>query len=141
MKMAKSTAIKATFFDGAQPGHEVAVITKVASGKPMAFANFTTELVRDSKELTINTSIPATVFSAFVISLLAAIPGYFLWASLLDTVGLGRYAFSAIAFQIYGVVLVASVYGGLTIWSNRYCERSTALRREIDRLLVANTPQ
>lgn len=124
-------------FSAAQPGHEVAVISRRGSGKPLTFANFTTGVVHDDKELTINTSVGSTLMSTFGLSLLLALPGAFMWFTLLHTVGLGDHAFSATGFQIYALILIGCVYAGITVWSKSYRERASALRDEIDRLLAS----
>lgn len=126
-------------FDAAQPGHEVAVITRQVTGKPVAFANFTTGVVHDGDELTVSTSPGSTLISTFGLSLLLALPGALVWATLLGTIGLGDHAFSATGFQLYAVVLIACVYAGLRVWSKGYRERADALRAEIDRLLTSAT--
>lgn len=124
-------------FDAAQPGHEVAVITKTPSGKPVAFANFTTGTVHDGSELNVSTSLGSTLISTFGLSVLLGLPGLLVWGILLEALGLGERAFTAGGFQIYLLVLVACVYAGLTFWSKAYRERSGALREEIDRLLTS----
>ncbi|OAN82399.1 hypothetical protein A8B78_08055 [Jannaschia sp. EhC01] len=126
-------------FDAARPGHEVAVVTKAPSGKPVAFANFTTGVVHDGEELNIRTSLGATLISTFGLSLLLALPGLFVWSALLEIVGLGDHAFSGTGFQLYTVLLVACVYAGLRFWSKGYQERSIALRQQIDHLLKRET--
>ncbi|MEM9578448.1 MAG: hypothetical protein AAF999_15725 [Pseudomonadota bacterium] len=123
-------------FTVAQPGHEVAVISRPGSGKPLAFANFTTGVVHDGDELTVSTSTGSTLISTLGFSVLLALPGALVWGALLNTIGLGDYAFSSVGFQIYALVLIASVYAGLRVWSKGYRERSGALREEIDRLLM-----
>ncbi len=124
-------------FDAAQPGHDVAVITKRPSGKPVAFANFSTGTVHDGAELNVSISLGSTLISTFGLCVLLVLPGLLVWAALLETVGLGDRAFTAGGFQIYIVVLVACVYAGLTFWSKAYRARSGALREEIDRLLMS----
>ncbi|SFJ86757.1 hypothetical protein [Jannaschia pohangensis] len=124
-------------FGAAQPGHRVAVVTRRTSGKPVAFANFTTGMVHDGEELTISTSVGSTITSTLGLSVLLALPGALVWAALLDTIGLGDHAFTAAGFQLYAFVLIACVYAGLRIWSRNYRERARALRDEIDRLLTA----
>lgn len=128
-------------FAPAQPGHEVAVISRPSSSKPLAFANFTTGVVHDGKELTISTSVGSTLISTFGLSLLLALPGALVWATLLNAIGLGDHALSATGFQIYALILIGCVYAGITVWSKSYRERASALRDEIDRLLAsAATP-
>lgn len=124
-------------FGAAQPGNEVAVITKKPSGKPVAFANFTTGTVHDGAELNVSTSFGSTVISTFGLCVLLVLPGLLVWAALFETLGLGDKAFSATGLQIYVVVLIACVYAGLTVWSKGYRERAHALREEIDRLLAS----
>ena len=122
-------------FNAAQPGHDVAVITKNQSGKPVAFANFTTELVDDGPELSVSTTFGSTLISTFGLCVLLALPGLFVWGMFLETLGLGDKAFTAGGFQIYIIVLVGCVYAGLHFWSKSYRERTDALRKDIDRLL------
>ncbi|PUB13701.1 hypothetical protein [Yoonia sediminilitoris] len=126
-------------FDAAQPGHEVAVVISTLSGKPVAFANFTTGVVHDGEELNVSTSLGATLISTFGLSLLIALPGLFVWSALLEIIGLGDHAFTGTGFQLYLVTLIACVYAGLTVWSKSYRERSSALRQEIDHLLTRET--
>lgn len=128
-------------FATAQPGHEVAVISRSGSGKPLAFANFTNGVVHDSKELTISTSSGSTLISTLVFSLLLALPGALMWAALLNTIGLGDHAFSGIGVQAYAIILIAGVYAGLRVWSKAYRARASTLRSEIDQLLAADTAQ
>jgi hypothetical protein len=123
-------------FAAAQPGHDVAVIIRKPSGKPVAFANFTTEVVHDGPELSVSTTFGSTLVSTFGLCVLLALPGLFVWGMLLETIGLGNSAFSAGGFQIFAIILVGCVYAGLRIWSKGYRERSGALRKEIDRLLT-----
>lgn len=123
-------------FSAAQSGHEVAVISRPGSAKPLAFANFSTGVVHDGDELTISTSIGSTLISTLGLSVLLVLPGALVWATLLDTIGLGNHAFTATGFQLCAIVLLACVYAGLRIWSKSYRERARALRDEIDRLLT-----
>lgn len=122
-------------FGRARPGHDVAVISRPGSNRALAFANFTTELVYDGDELTINTSVGSNLISTLGFSLLLALPGALVWITLLNTIGLASHAFTAAGLQIYVLVLIASVYAGLVFWSRRYRERTSALRKEIDCLL------
>lgn len=101
----------------------------------MAFANFTTGLVHDGVDLNASTSLGATLMSTFGLSVLLAPPGLLVWGAVLEVFGLGERAFTAGGFQIYIVLLAASVYAGLTIWSKGYRERSGVLQQEIDHLL------
>lgn len=123
-------------FSAAQPGHEVAVISRSGSQKPLAFANFTTGIVHDGDALTISTSVGSTLVGTLGLSVLLALPGALVWAALLDAIGLGNHAFTATGFQLYAIVLLACIYAGLRIWSKSYRERARELREEIDRLLT-----
>ena len=122
-------------FAAAQPGHDVAVITRKLSGKPVAFANFTTEMVHDGPELSVSTTFGSTLISTFGFCVLLALPGLFVWGILLETLGLGDSAFTPVGFQIFIIVLVGCVYAGLRIWSKSYRARAGTLREDIDRLL------
>lgn len=133
----KEHRFQGDMFETARPGHEVAVISRPGSGKPLAFANFSTGVVHDGNELTVSTSTGSTLISTLGFSVLLALPGALLWGTLLNTIGLGDHAFSGVGFQIYAVVLIASVYAGLRFWSKGYRERSSSLREEIDRLLAS----
>jgi hypothetical protein len=123
-------------FAAAQPGHNVAVITRKPSGKPVAFANFTTEVVHDGPELSVSTTFSSTLVSTFGVCVLLALPGLFVWGILLEAIGLGDNAFTAGGFQIFIIVLVGCVYAGLHFWSKSYRERANVLREDIDRLLA-----
>lgn len=123
-------------FSAAQPGHEVAVISRPGSEKPLAFANFTTGMVHDGDELTVSTSMGSTLISTLGLCVLLALLGALVWGALLNTFGLGDHAFSGAGFQIFAVVLIACVYAGLRAWSKGYRERAGALRDEIDHLLI-----
>lgn len=123
-------------FGAAQPGHEVAVISRPGSGKPLAFANFTSGTVQDGDALTISTSAGSTLVSTLGFSALLALPGALVWGALLKTIGLGDHAFTGTGFQIYALILIACTYAGLRVWSKGYRERADALRSEIDRLLM-----
>ncbi len=135
----KEHRYRGDMFSAAQPGHEVAVVTRAPSGKPVAFANFTTGVVHDGDELNVSTSLGATLVSTFGLSLLLALPGLFVWSALLESIGLGDHAFTGTGFQLYAVTLIACVYAGLTVWSKSYKERSSALRQQIDHLLTRET--
>lgn len=124
-------------FDAAQPGHEVAVVIKRASGKPVAFANFTGNFVQDARELRYSTTLSANLTGTFFLTLILAVPGLFVWSALAEPFGLMDAAFSATGFQVYIVVLAACVFGGVKVWSKGYRERTDALKAEIDSLLVA----
>lgn len=63
----------------AQPGHDVAVITRRLNGRPVTFVNFTTGIVHDSDEPTVSTSFGSTLFGAFGLSFLLALPGALVW--------------------------------------------------------------
>ncbi|WP_371168806.1 hypothetical protein [Aliiroseovarius sp. 2305UL8-7] len=126
--------------DAAQPGHDVAVVIRRSNAKPIAFANMTTGIVHEGRDLTVQTSVQARLLDTFAFSLLCALPGLFPWFAILDAIGLGDSAFSAPALQIYVVVLVAGVYAGLTIWSKGYAERTEKLRSEMDRLIARTEP-
>ncbi|WP_299737215.1 hypothetical protein [uncultured Roseobacter sp.] len=122
-------------FNAAQPGHDVAVVTKAPSGKPVAFANFTTGVVHDGSELSVSTSLGSNLISTLGLSVFFALPGLFVWGIVLETLGLGEKAFATGGFQVYIVLLVVCVYAGLTFWSKAYRERADALREDVDRLL------
>jgi hypothetical protein len=124
-------------FDAAQPGHEVAVVIKRASGKPVAFANFTGNFVQDAREIRYSTTIGANLTGTFFLTLILAVPGLFAWGALAEPFGLMDAAFSATGFQVYIVVLAACVFAGVKVWSKGYRERTDALKAEIDSLLVA----
>lgn len=132
---AKEHRYQGDMFNAAQPGHDVAVVIKVQSGKPVAFANFTTGVVHDGSELSVSTTLGANLVSTFGLSVLLGLPGLLVWGVVLETLGLGDRAFTAGGFQVYIVLLVACVYAGLTIWSKSYRERADALREDADRLL------
>lgn len=133
----KEHRFQGDMFETARPGHEVAVISRPGSGKPLAFANFTTGVVHDGDALTISTSVGSTIISTLGLSVLLALPGALVWAALLDTIGLGDQALTATGFQVYAIVLIGCVYVGLRIWSKSYGKRTKALRDEIDRLLAS----
>jgi len=124
-----------SLFEAAQPGHDVAVVVRKTSSKPVAFVNLTTGVVHEDRELTVKTTVQARLFDTFWFSLLGALPGLFVWYALLDAIGLGDSAFSAVGLQIYILVLTASVFTGLTVWSKGYAERTKKLRQEIDNLI------
>ncbi len=134
-KNGKEYRYQGIMFEAAQPGHDVAVIAKRTSGKPVAFANFTTGVVQDGDEMTVSTSMSATLVSTFGFSVLFALPGLIPWLFVAETIGLGDKAFTAGGLQIYILVLAASVYVGLKVWSKSYRERTEHARAEIDRLL------
>lgn len=122
-------------FQAAQAGHEVAVVSDRTSGKLIAFANLTTQKIHDAAELTVKTTPGANLFSTFGFSLLLALPGLFPWFMMLDSIGFADSAFSATGLQIYIVLLLGCVFAGVTIWSQRYEERTARLKAEIDRVL------
>lgn len=133
----KEHRFQGDIFDAGQPGHHVAVISRPGSGKPLAFANFSTGVVHDGDELTISTSLSSTLASTLGLSVLLALPGALVWGALLNAIGLGDHAFSATGFQIYALILIGCVYAGITVWSKSYRERADALRDEIDQLLTS----
>ncbi|WP_372572631.1 hypothetical protein [Ruegeria jejuensis] len=122
-------------FEAARAGHDVAVVVRKSSGKPVAFVNLTTGVVHEDRELTVKTTVQARLFDTFWFSLLGALPGLFVWYALLDVVGLSDSAFSAVGLQIYILVLSVSVFSGLTVWSKGYADRTEKLRHEIDSLI------
>lgn len=124
-------------FRSARPGHDVAVVTKRSSGKPIAFANFTSKFVHEAKELGYSTTFVAQLIGTLIVTLIFAVPGLFVWGVLAQPFGLMKEAFSAAGFQVYIVVLGACVFAGVKVWSKSYRERTDALKAEIDRLLVA----
>ena len=132
----KEHRFQGDMFEAARPGHYVAVISRQGSGKPLAFANFTTGVVHDADALTIRTSVGSTLVSTLGLSVLLALPGALLWGAALNTIGLGDRAFSTTGFQLYALLLVVGVFAGVRIWSKGYRERTAALREEIDRLLT-----
>jgi hypothetical protein len=127
-------------FEAAQPCHEVAVVSDRTSGKLIAFANLTTQKIHETAELTVKTTPGAILASTFGFSLLLALPGLFPWFMILDAIGLADHAFSATGLQIYVVLLLGCVFGGVTIWSKRYEERTARLKVEIDRVLGQKAP-
>uniref|UniRef100_UPI001D09B471 hypothetical protein n=1 Tax=Roseobacter weihaiensis TaxID=2763262 RepID=UPI001D09B471 len=131
----KEHRFQGDIFEAAQPAHDVAVISRPSSNRPVAFANFTTGVVHDSDELTISTSIVSTLISTFGLSVLLALPGAFVWATLLNAIGLGDHAFSTTGFEVYALILIACVYAGIAVWSKSYRARAAALRDGIDRFL------
>ena len=114
-KDGKEYRYQGVMFEAAQPGHDVAVIAKHTSGKPVAFANFTTGVVQDSDAMTVNTSKGSTLLSTFGFSMLLALPGLIPWVLITETVGLGDKAFTTGGLQIYIIMLAASVYAGLQL--------------------------
>jgi low affinity Fe/Cu permease len=128
-------------FESAQPGHDVVVIANCASGKPMAFANFTTEIVHDAKELTYSTTLAANLSGTLIAALVLALPGLFIWGLIMETIDLGDRAFTAGGLQVFLVLLVVCVYAGVTIYAKSYRERTDALKAKIDRLLLAEREQ
>ncbi|WP_299281806.1 hypothetical protein [uncultured Tateyamaria sp.] len=134
-KDGKEYRYQGVMFEAAQPGHDVAVIANRASGKPVAFANFTTGVVQDGDEMTVSTSISSTLVSTFGFSVLFALPGLIPWLLITETIGLGDKAFTTSGIQLYILVLAVSVYAGLQVWSRHYRERTATTRAEIDRML------
>ncbi|WP_189369153.1 hypothetical protein [Tateyamaria omphalii] len=124
-------------FGAAQPGHDVAVVIKRTSGRPVAFANFTSNWVQDAKELKTSTSISSILGGAVVAAIVLALPGLFVWGALAEPFGLQDAAFTGTGFQIYAVVLLVSAFIGMNAWAKGYRERTDALKAEIDSLLVA----
>ena len=134
-KNGKEYRYQGVMFEVAQPRYDVAVIAKRASGKPIAFANFTTGVVQDSDEMTLSTSISSTLVSTFGFSALLALPGLIPWVLITETIGLGGKAVTAGGIQIYIFVLAASVYAGLQVWSKNYRKRTATMRADIDRMV------
>lgn len=99
------------------------------------FANFTTGVVQDGDEMTVSTFMSSTLVSTFGFSVLLALPGLIPWLLITETIGLGDKAFTAGGLQIYILVLAASVYAGLQVWSKHYRKRTATMRAEIDRML------
>ena len=56
--------------EAAQPGHDVAVVVRKASGKTIAFVNLTTGVVHEDRELTVKTTVQARLFDTFLIRVL-----------------------------------------------------------------------
>jgi len=130
-------------FRSARVGNQVAVISDRKSGKIIAFADLTTQIVRNTPELNVQKTPGAIIFHTFGFSLLLAIPGLFAWFSLLDTIGLVDSAFSGWGFKVYTILLPTCVFSGVMIWSRRYDERTEQLKGQINRILrndVANAP-
>ncbi len=124
-------------FGAAQPGHDVAVVVKRTSGKPVAFANFTSNCVQDAKELRTSTSFGSILGGSIIAAVVLALPGLFVWGALAEVFGLLDAAFTGTGFQIYGIVLLVCAFIGVNIWAKGYRERTDALKVEIDSLLVA----
>lgn len=124
-------------FDAAQLGHDVAVVIKRTSGKPLAFANFTGNFVQDAKELRTSTSFGSILGGAIVVAVVLALPGLFVWVALAESFGLLDAAFTGTGFQIYPVILAVSALVGMKVWAKRYRKRTDTLKAEIDSLLVA----
>ena len=133
----KHHSYQGDMFRSAQPGHEVAVVTKRSSGKPIAFANFTSNFVHDAKELGYSTSLGAQLIGTLIVTLIVAVPGLFIWGALAQPFGLMEEASSTAGFQIYALILAGLVFAAVNFWSKGYRERTDALKVEIDRLLVA----
>jgi hypothetical protein len=123
-------------FGAAQPGHEVAVVIKRTSGKPVAFANFTSNFVQDSKELRTSTSFGSILGGSIIAAVVLALPGLFVWGALAEAFGLLDAAFTGTGFQIYGIVLLVCAFIAVNVWAKGYRERTHALKAEIDNLLV-----
>ncbi len=123
-------------FGAAQPGHDVAVVIKRTSGKPVAFANFTSNWVQDATELQTSTSYGSVLGGAIVVAIVLALPGLFVWGALAELFGLMDAAFTGTGFQIYLVILALCAFAGMKVWAKGYRERTDALKIEIDRLLV-----
>lgn len=123
-------------FGAAQPGHDVAVVIKRTSGKPVAFANFTSNWVQDAKELQTSTSFGSILGGAIGAAVVLALPGLFVWGALAEPFGLLDAAFTGTGFQIYAVLLLVCAFIGVNAWAKGYRERTDALKAEIDRLLV-----
>jgi hypothetical protein len=124
-------------FGAAQPGHDVAVVIKRTSGKPVAFANFTSNCVQDAKELRTSTSFGSILGGSIIAAVVLALPGLFVWGALAEPFGLQDSAFTGTGFQIYGIVLLVSAFIGVNVWAKGYRERTDALKAEVDSLLVA----
>ena len=124
-------------FDAAQPGQDVAVVIKRTSGKPVTFANFTSKVVQDAKELRTSTSFGSILGGAIGAAVVLALPGLFVWGALAKPFGLLDAAFTGTGFQIYALVLVVCAFIGVNVWAKGYRERTDALKAEIDSLLVA----
>jgi hypothetical protein len=124
-------------FGAAQPGHDVAVVIKRTSGRPIAFANFSSNWVQDAKELRTSTSFGSILGGAIGAAVILALPGLFVWGALAEPFGLLDAAFTGTGFQIYGVVLLVCAFIGVNIWAKGYRERTDALKAEIDSLLIA----
>lgn len=123
-------------FGAAQPGHDVAVVIKRTSGKPVAFANFSSNFVQDAKELRTSTSFGSILGGSIIATVVLALPGLFVWGALAEPLGLLDAAFTRTGFQIYGIVLLVCAVIGVKVWAKSYRERTDALKNEIDRLLV-----
>lgn len=124
-------------FGVAQPGHDVAVVIKRDSGKPVAFANFTSNVVQDAKELRTSTSLGSILGGSIIAAIVLALPGLFVWGALAEPFGLLDAAFTGTGFQIYGIALLVCTFIGVNVWAKGYRERTDALKAEIDSLLVA----
>lgn len=124
-------------FSAVQPGNDVAVVVKRTSGKPVAFANFTSNFVQDDKELRASTSFGSILGGSIIAAVVLALPGLFVWSALAELFGLLDAAFTGTGFQIYGIVLLVCAYIGVNVWAKGYRERTDALKAEIDNLLVA----
>jgi len=111
-------------------------VIKRTSGKPVAFANFTSNFVQDAKELRTSTSFGSILGGAIIAAIVLALPGLFVWGALAEPLGLLDAAFTGTGFQIYGVVLLVCAFIGMNIWAKGYRTRTDALKTEIDRLLV-----
>ncbi|MHA3915819.1 hypothetical protein [Halovulum sp. GXIMD14793] len=123
-------------FDAAQPGHDVAVVIKRSSGKPVAFANFTADFVRDAKELRTSTSFGSILAGAIGVTFILSLPGLIIWGALAETFGLLDAAFTGTGFQIYLVLMVVCAVFGIKVWAKGYRERTDVLKAEVDRLLI-----
>ena len=124
-------------FGAAQPGHDVAVVIKQASGKPVAFANFSSNFVQNAKELRTSTSFGSTLGGSIIAAVVLALPGLFVWSALAETFGFLDAAFTGVGYQIYMVVLMFCAFIGVNVWAKGYRERTEPLKAEIDSLLVA----